>query len=476
VRLPRAYAGVRDAGFDARIEKEQSCAAGEGRVEQVGVAALDHPAVVRVHEGRDLSLALGDWAPSRRLHRVPGERVKIEVSQIASAREPCRKRRFARAGVAEKDVAGHASGKDVIWAQASHAATVRSARFPEHARCRTRRGAGQRDQRDRQRDASSPSAPPESGVVPAPKGDPDAEVESEAGDAALPHVDELPTPAVVDAALAQDRARLHVRLNDAKLRRRVFRYLVSRHQVPEDVADDITNDALLRACRARKWPAENVPIYPWVRRYANYQRLKYAAASAVHEAREMADENIELHAHEPPPQDERAADISRIAIELGSENDNNALTLEMLRANADGVPIVALAVDAGMGEEAAKKRMQRFSAAVRQRWAELGSAVAVAFAVLLVIAHTRIPQPRPTPIGVQPERPLLPLPPPMQPQAMRNEAARLCNSGKTWQEFEACRAWLNRARDVDPEGETTPEVQALRAKIDDGLEGKTLHR
>jgi len=316
-----------------------------------------------------------------------------------------------------------------------------------------------------------PSAPPASGLLPTDAlGDPDAEEDSDAGDQALPHVDELPDPALVEAALSQDRARLKARLNDARLRAQIVRYLMVRHSMPEDPAEDVTQDAMKCASRARKWPAENVPLYPWLRRYANFQRLKYSSAAATRESREQADENIELHAHERAPEDERAPDVDRIASELAAESPQNAVALDMWRARAEGVPVAAVAAEAGIGEEAAKKRMQRFAAAVRARWAEMSATAAAVAGVLLLILHTLVPHPRPAPIGLDPERPLPVLPQPMQPQPMRREAKRLCYAPeKKAMQFVGCRAWLDRAKIVDPAGDAVPEVQAMRKRVGDAL-------
>jgi DNA-directed RNA polymerase specialized sigma24 family protein len=248
-----------------------------------------------------------------------------------------------------------------------------------------------------------------------------------------------------------------------------------RHGMPEHDAEDVLQDAFVRASGARKWPPENVPLYPWMRRYANYQRLKHQAAGAKREAREQPDEHIDEHALERGPEDERAAGVARVARQLAA--DHHAQTLQMWEARAEGEPIVAIAADADVGEEAAKKRMQRFASAVRERWAEASAAAVAICAAILLYLHTLVPPPVPPPIGIDSQpRPLPTLPAPLGPAAIRREAFRRCVAAKTGEQWNACLAWLDRARQVDPEGEADPDVKELRARADNALDGKAPRR
>jgi DNA-directed RNA polymerase specialized sigma24 family protein len=80
--------------------------------------------------------------------------------------------------------------------------------------------------------------------------------------------------------LDEGRKRLIERLNDPVLLRRILRYLIARHEFPKHKADDVTQDTFLRAQRAKNWPAENAPLYPWLRRYANYARASRTRSKA----------------------------------------------------------------------------------------------------------------------------------------------------------------------------------------------------
>jgi DNA-directed RNA polymerase specialized sigma24 family protein len=303
---------------------------------------------------------------------------------------------------------------------------------------------------------------------PAPEPDPDPdlldeadqEAESEAGDKALPPESEQTDEPVASPVLDAERRRLHDRLDDPHLRERILRYLMGRHGLAKDVADDVTQEAFLRAYRAKEIPPESKPLFPWLRRFANYCRKDHQRKVAKDTAREQADERIEERVLERSPEDERAADVARIANDLAREDPRHIESLQMWKARADGVPIVAIAVEANLTEEAAKKRMQRFAQLVQQRWVEASAALVAAVAALLLYLHTRVPYPTPTPTGPDPVAMLAPLPPPLPPEVIRNEGLERCTEEK-WEE---CLAILERAGRADPVGNHAPAVQAAKMK------------
>jgi DNA-directed RNA polymerase specialized sigma24 family protein len=296
----------------------------------------------------------------------------------------------------------------------------------------------------------------------------DQEADSEAGDNALPPEEEQKDAPVANPVLDAERQRLHVRLDDARLRERIHRHLVRRHSLAEDVADDVTQDAFFRAFRVAEIPAESVPMFPWLRKFASYSRLRYQR-DAKRTDREQPDERIEEHALEPSPENERAADVVRIANDLARKDPRHAETLQMLHARAEGLPIVAIAVEANLTEEATKKRMQRFAQLVRQRWVEASAALVAACAAVLLYLHGQIPYPSPKPTGHDPMAALPARPPPLPPDIIRNEGFKRCNEEK-WEE---CLALLERADRADPAGDRAA-VGAARNKALRALKEKAL--
>lgn len=73
------------------------------------------------------------------------------------------------------------------------------------------------------------------------------------------------------------------------------------------------------------------------------------------------------------------------------------------------------------------------------------------------------PSPEPTP---NPDAP--PLTPAQQAEVVRTDAAKTCDQGQ----WLPCRDKLDRARDLDPAGDTAPRVQEMRSRISAGLQLK----
>jgi DNA-directed RNA polymerase specialized sigma24 family protein len=236
-----------------------------------------------------------------------------------------------------------------------------------------------------------------------------------------------------------------------------------KHSLAEDVAEDVTQEAFARACRAKNIPPESAELFRWLRRFANYCSLEHQRKVATHDAREQADECIEERVLERSPEDERAADVARIANDLAREDPRHTESLQMWHARAEGVPIVAIAVEANLTEEAAKKRMQRFAQLVQQRWVEASAALVAAVAALLLYLHSRVPYPTPQPTGPDPVAMLSTLPPPLPPEVIRNEGIEKCDNGR----LDECLINLDRAARADPAGDRTPDVQAWRKRAAD---------
>ena len=295
-------------------------------------------------------------------------------------------------------------------------------------------------------------------------GDDPAGVSDPANPDPLLRASQLP-PADPDA-IVRDRSILVTRLlGDQALRTRLVKYLVRVHEVPEFNAEDIVDNALERAAyRSQTWPADNAPLYKWARSYVKFQFLRAGRKEGVRAEREQLDENIEEHSDEDP-EAARAAGVARVAARLAEGSAQDAETLAMLRRRAEGVPLVAIAADAQISEDAADKRIHRFALRVRERWEAWSAAAAVACAVILYLVHAQIPQ-KPQPIAENPMRALPEVPAAPTPETLRRVAERRCDATQ----WESCLAFLDRAARVDPAGDQTPAVQALRTRAHDSIQ------
>jgi DNA-directed RNA polymerase specialized sigma24 family protein len=296
-------------------------------------------------------------------------------------------------------------------------------------------------------------------------GDDPASVSDPANPDPLLRASQLP-PADADA-IVRDRSILVTRLlGDQALRTRLVKYLVRVHGVPDFDADDIVDNALERAAyRSQTWPADNAPLFKWARSYVKFQFLRTGRTESVRSEREQLDENIEEHSDEDPEL-ERAAGVARVAARLAEGSAQDAETLAMLRRRAEGVPLVAIAADAQISEDAADKRIHRFALRVRERWEAWSAAAAVACAVIFFLVHAQIPPPKPQPHAENLMRDLPEVPAPPTPETLRRVAERRCDATQ----WESCLAFLDRAARVDPAGDQTPAVQALRTRAHDSIQ------
>jgi len=107
-------------------------------------------------------------------------------------------------------------------------------------------------------------------------------------------------------------------------------------------------------------------------------------------------------------------------------------------------------------EATVRKRMERFRKHMRARWARYsGLGGAVLAIVLLLWARGRdehVSSPRPSYVAPPPETPA------EHATRLRRDAKTACDAS----DFVTCRARLDDARALDPDGEATPEVRQLR--------------
>jgi DNA-directed RNA polymerase specialized sigma24 family protein len=274
------------------------------------------------------------------------------------------------------------------------------------------------------------------------------EAESDAGDKAIP-LEYLGLPKN-DIAAPQDRGRLNKRLNNQALRERIFDYLKGRHNFPRDHADDAANMTLFRAFQAKSWPEdEAVPFYAWLRRYANITRLRYQRALQRGE-RVEATEDMDAFPVELKPYMDDYYDVLRaIKAVLAEGRPLDADTAEIIRAKIEeGKSFKESALERGISEEAVNQRVHRFLTRVRKHMLASGAAAAVLLCIVfLLIREVLIPEPvtsaNPAPIV----------------DDLRERGLTQCRQGH----FEPCLHLLDRAKALDPAGDTDPAIVKARA-------------
>jgi DNA-directed RNA polymerase specialized sigma24 family protein len=263
----------------------------------------------------------------------------------------------------------------------------------------------------------------------------------------------------------------------------VHRYLVSVKGSADDVADDLTNMAFMRAMGLDAWPSDDTKLKPFVKGCARHVFKEHYRADFRFRKHVENSEDIEQHGSEESPADEnlkeRLERFHAIAKKLIEKNPSYGPVYQLLLRMAEtGESIEQAAAALGMTPGQARKRIQRFWAAVRAMNERLekvsskaGTAATVVFAmILLYIAFQRRPVPTTGPVR-------LPTPPgstaPLSvqtnptPRELRARGLALCANGR----YVPCIKQLDRAKVVDPEGDKDPAVVEARKGAEKAMHG-----
>lgn len=302
----------------------------------------------------------------------------------------------------------------------------------------------------------------------------DHDDDSDAGDRALPlelldqiHLPDADVAANDSLSIPPERQRLWDRLDEnTALRQKILNYLIRRHLIPNADAEDIVNDTYARVLHAKKWPTdEKKSLYGWLRKFANFTRLRHQRESERREGRELADEQIEERAAPDPDandHDEKLRAADHVAAQKPEFAQARAI---MEKRAATGRPIRELAVAEGISPETAQKRIQRYSEAVR-RYAVLGGSVSIAVGLLLlalsVPGEPLVTRPYPRNVTL-PELPAATAP------ELRARGLAQCERRK----YEVCVKLLDRAKELDPGGESDPRVVKARGEAEKVLHAPT---
>jgi DNA-directed RNA polymerase specialized sigma24 family protein len=247
--------------------------------------------------------------------------------------------------------------------------------------------------------ASAPAGDEEAIIPPAPEsaeilipekddpryaGDPDDDAESEAGDNALPLNRDKVTPA---SPTSRDPARrLHyARLSDKTHLDGVTKFLAKRKRLQESDADDVAQETLKRALCAKKLPEPHWNFHAWLRRYANYQFLKFVSARKKRYDRESLVADMDVHAVEPARVDDRMDLAARAANDVAAEKPvyQKISNVVKLQAKTDST-FQEAAIQSGLDPAVARKQYERYTKEARKRYLQYAAAAAVAIVVLIL--------------------------------------------------------------------------------------------
>lgn len=288
-------------------------------------------------------------------------------------------------------------------------------------------------------------------------------------------VDANAPPAPVPAAVAAekdkpppvDRTTFLRWFNSSKLRGDLHDHVCRVYRLNEFDADDVLQLAYIKAEARSDWPALEEKMLPWLKTFAFFARLTFRRNEARRRkvVRPVA-EPEGVHEVDDDPYETRAAEFHATAERMAAEDPKDAKSYAMLSQRFEGVPISAVAATFAMKEPAVYANTNRFAVRVGARMLERGagyaSAVAIAIAVICLILRSFLYKPPPVIALVPAPSESEPLPamqtkPPVA-TLLRKQAQKAFEA----KAYKPCLDLLDRARDLDPDGDQDPKIDQMR--------------
>ncbi|MCB9578727.1 MAG: RNA polymerase sigma factor [Polyangiaceae bacterium] len=258
----------------------------------------------------------------------------------------------------------------------------------------------------------------------------------------------LPTPSVRADLLA-----------DPELYAALVRY--ARRRVAEHEVEDVVQSALADALAAPRTPETPEEVRRWVHRIARNKIVDLHRRRGREVPRELSGPD-EAVADSAPVS---ARDLLRWAEKELPEGEGSQSTLEWMLREGDGEKLEHIADEANVPAPRVRQRVSRLRRHFRTRWAaQLAAVAAITALVLAAIALWRgLSQPSPEDIAREPVPELSPR---ERGQEIRRQAFEHCAAGRDRE----CLKELDRAKALDPAGDTEPRVQEARAAAQRALE------
>lgn len=252
-------------------------------------------------------------------------------------------------------------------------------------------------------------------------------------------------------------------LGDPTLRKQIADFV--RRRVPVGDVDDVVQTVLLDALAAKTRPDDPEDLKKWVLGIARHKVVDLHRRAH----REPLTEIPDLEAS-PPPIEER--ELARWAEEQAGSTRDAKRTLEWMAREGEGEKLETIAAEEQVPAARVRQRVSRMRRWMKERWlAELAAVAALTIGALVLVWLLR--RSKEELEIVKPEKPVptstVPAPEPTSPleqaKRMRDEALDKCAQ----QDWKGCLDELDRARDIDPEGDRDPVIGAARQKANDAL-------
>ena len=246
-------------------------------------------------------------------------------------------------------------------------------------------------------------------------------------------------------------------LQDPAIRRALVAHV--KRRVPPREVEDLVQSTLVDALASAGPPEEADAYRRWLFGIAQHKVADFHRRGR-RDVVGIQDDVAALEPHDPTrapdPRDPEQVDLLRWAERELPANDDSPATLRAMLREADGEKLAEIASDERIPAPMLRQRVSRLRRHFRSRWAIQVSALAALGIVIvtLIAIGSHLPKPHPPPIGVEP-------PPALErARSLRRKALNDCAEKR----FEPCIEQLDRARDLDPPGDSEPEVQRARGR------------
>ena len=249
-------------------------------------------------------------------------------------------------------------------------------------------------------------------------------------------------------------------LQDPAIRRALVAHV--KRRVPPREVEDLVQSTLVDALASAGPPEEADAYRRWLFGIAQHKVADFhrrGRRDVVGIAGDVASLDLDDRddrTHAPNPRDPEQADLLRWAEHELPANDDAPATFRAMLREAHGEKLAEIADEERIPAPMLRQRVSRLRRHFRAQWAIQVSALAALGIVIvtLIAIGWHLPKPRPAPIGVEP-------PPALErARTLRRKALNDCAERR----FEPCIEQLDRARDLDPLGDSEPEVQRARGR------------
>jgi RNA polymerase sigma factor (sigma-70 family) len=241
------------------------------------------------------------------------------------------------------------------------------------------------------------------------------------------------------------------KLADPALRKQLEDFV--RRRVPAPDVDDVVQTVLLDALAAMNRPEDATELRKWLLGVARHKVVDHHRRAL----RELASEIPEVEAN-PAPIEER--ELLRWAEEQAGPSSDAKRTLAWMAREGEGEKLEQIAAEEKVPAARVRQRVSRMRRWMKDRWIAEVAAVAVLGVLALIWWLTKKEeQPQAKPDKPAPSDSVQPEPPREEvARRLRRDAIERCDQGQ-WKE---CVDGLDRARELDPAGDTAPSVEDAR--------------